>query len=43
MPSEDAVWPLRPPVAVAVAVKSGLILPMDDLQMFGERLVQELV
>jgi len=39
MPSEDAAWPLRPPVAV----KSGLILPMDDLQMFGERLVQELV
>ena len=28
MPSLDSVCPLRPPVAVAVAVKSGLILSM---------------
>src|SRR5882672_6787837 len=26
MPSLDSVWPLRPPVAVAVAVKRGLIV-----------------
>src|ERR1700716_3330684 len=26
IPSLDSVWPLRPPVAVAVAVNSGLIL-----------------
>src|SRR5256885_17000910 len=29
MPSLVSVWPLRPPMAVAVAVKSGLILSMD--------------
>src|SRR5207302_5552833 len=28
MPSLVSVWPLRPPIAVAVAVKSGLILSM---------------
>src|SRR5262249_6731222 len=28
MPSSDSVRPLRPPIAVAVAVKSGLILSM---------------
>jgi hypothetical protein len=30
IPSLDSVCPLRPPVAVAVAVKSGLILSMVD-------------
>jgi len=28
-PSLASVWPLRPPVAVAIAVKSGLILSMS--------------
>ncbi len=31
-PSLAWVWPLRPPVAVAVAVKSGLIVSMQFLQ-----------
>ena len=36
MPSLDSVWPLRPPVAVAVAVNSGLILSMGSVLLLQE-------
>ena len=39
-PSLASVCPLRPPVAVAVAVKSGLILSMTDLQSWEMRPIQ---